>query len=801
MHPSVEFLTKMYPQGPWLLTALPVERDHPAKKSPPTQTFLPGQEANVVEWIKGMEGGAFNFYFSVNPPRQAMTKKASRLDIKEMAYLHVDIDPKKGESALDAKQRIEATLTNKLPDGIPVPTAVVDSGNGYWGFWRLTEAFPIAGDSAKYEEAKLYNLHLETVFGADSCHNVDRIARLPGTVNYPDARKRAQGREVADARVLYFETDNVYPLTQFTRAPQVAVKRDGFSEGKTVKISENVERLTMDDLPKTLPDKCKRTISMGEDEADGEDSFSSRSEALWYVVCELVRHDCSDDQIYAIITDPEWGISESVVDGTNGRADDYAKRQIERAREVAVDPVLAEFNNKYAVVQNTGGGSCRIVYEEVKDESKIMVLQTPTDFKSFYSNQFVDIVVQVGNNTQTKSIPAGDWWYRHPLRRSYRTIVFEPGREVPDDVYNLWRGFAYEARPGGSCDLFLSHMLEGICDNNEEVYEYLLSWMALAVQKPDQPGHTAVVMRGGQGTGKGTFARTFCGLFGRHGKQIVDAKHLTGHFNFHLRDCVALFADEAVAAADRSHESMLKAIVTEDTLMVTPKGKEASIERNYLHVIMASNSAWVVPTGYDDRRFVVLDVSEDFKANPGYWGRLNAELENGGYEELLYMLATRDLSKFNPRIKPQTSALQEQKALSFEPLARWWYGVLQDGQIGDVLLTDGVVIPAGLVGYSFNYGINPAQRMSMSAVARFVTHKACPKISDYRQAQQREMDGDQVLGSVVDARTGDLLTTRRPMVMILPPLAELRSTFDTEHGGPYDWVPAPESSDRIPDAF
>ena len=574
MHPAVEFLTKLYPNGPWLLTALPVERDHPLKKSPPTQTFLPGQEANVVSWLKSMEGGEFNFYFSVNPPREAMSKKAKRLDIKEMAYLHVDIDPKKGESMADAQKRIEELLTNQLPEGIPVPTAVVFSGGGYWGFWRLAEPFPINGDSARYEEAKLYNLHLETTFDADSCHNVDRIARLPGTTNYPDAKKRAKGRVEAEAKVLFFAEDHVYPLTRFTKAPQVAVKRDGFSQGKTVKISENVERLQLDDLPRTVPDKCKRVISMGEDEAEGEDSFKSRSEALWYVVCELVRNDCTDDQIYSIITDPDWGISESVIDGSNGNPVDYAKRQIENAREKAIDPVLADFNNRYAVVQNTGGGSCRVVYEDDVDGDKRLVYQTPGDFKSFYSNQFVTIMVQQGNNQVAKQYPAGDWWYRHPMRRSYRTIVFQPGREVADDVYNLWRGFEYEARPGGSCGLFLDHMKAVICDGNEEVYEYLLSWMALAVQQPDQPGHTAIVLRSGQGTGKGTFARTFAKLFGRHGKQITNALHLTGHFNAHLRDCVVLFADEAVAADDRQHEAVLKTLVTEEEMMVTAKGKE-----------------------------------------------------------------------------------------------------------------------------------------------------------------------------------------------------------------------------------
>ena len=800
MHPSTEFLNKLYPEGPWLLTAIPVERSHEMSKSPPTQTFYPGQEANVVQWLKSMEGGEFNFYFSVNPPVKDMTKKARRLDIKEMVYLHVDVDPHRDADLLDERNRIEELLTNKLPEGVPQPTCVIDSGGGFWGFWRLAEPFAIAADSAKYEEAKLFNLHLETVFGADSCHNVDRIARLPGPRNYPDSKKKAKGRVVAETKVLFFDDKATYPLTQFTKAPQVQAKRDGFSTGKTVKISENVQRLaSLDELPKGVTDLCKRVISMGTDEDDAE-RFTSRSDALWFAVCDMVRGDCSNDQIYAVITDPDWGISESVTDGSNGRGDGYARRQIERAREMAVDPMLMDFNNRYAVVQNAGGGTCRVVYEEEIDGAKRMVLQPPDSFKSFYSNQFVTIQVQQGNNTVARQLPAGRWWFEHPRRRSYRSIVFLPGQEVEDDVYNLWRGFAYEARPGGSCDLYLACVQDCVCDGNEEVYEYLLNWMALAVQQPDQPGHTAIVMRGGQGTGKGTFARTFSKLFGRHGKQITNALHLTGHFNAHLRDCVVLFADEAVAADDRNHEAVLKTIVTEEEMMVTPKGKDPTVEKNYLHVIMASNSNWVVPTGYDDRRFVVLDINEDHKTDRAYWTKLRAELDSGGYEALLYMLATRDVSKFNPREKPQTSALQEQKTLSFEPLARWWYGVLQEGFIREVVLTNGAMIPTGYVGWSYNSSVPTGMRRSSHMIGQFL-RKALPEDYDRRQTKQREADANEVQGLQTDVNTGEVHESQRPTIDILPPLTKLRAMFDATHGGPYDWVDEPEAEPRIPDAF
>jgi hypothetical protein len=781
---AVAFLEFMYPEGPWLLTAIPVERTDESG-APPTKTFFPGDD--VAGWMAQYYGGGYNFYFSVNKPHGPMTKKASRLEIKEMCFLHLDLDPRAGEDLAEEQDRIEALLTNNLPQGIPVPSAVTYSGGGYWAFWRLEDAFPIKRDAAQYEEAKLYNLHLELLFGADSCHNVDRIARLPGTVNYPDQKKRKKGRVEALATVKY-TNENVYRLSEFTKAPQVQTKGDGFSSGGTISISENVQRLqSLDELPKSVLNYTKVIIAQGNDPDDPNKwAEEGRSGALWYVCCELVRQGCSDDMIFAIITDPDWGISESVIDGSNGRGTGYATRQIERAREFAVDPKLAEFNNRYAVVQNTGGGACRIVYEEEFKGNKVMILQSPTDFKSFYANEFVT----VGTIEKPKMIPVGKWWFEHPMRRSYRAIVFLPGQEVAPDVYNMWRGFAYEALPGGSCDKYLELIRDAICSDDEELYEYIINWMAMAVQQPWNPGHTAIVMRGKQGAGKGTFAKTFARLFGRHGKQITDPKHLTGHFNMHLRDCVAMFADEAVAAANQEQESMLKTLVTEESMMVTPKGKEASVESNFLHVIMASNAEWVVPVGLDDRRFVVLNVNDNYIKNADYWRALNRELETGGYEALLYMLTTRDLTGFDPRQKPNTAALQDQKMLSFDAVGKWWFAALQDGVLGDVALTHGALVPSSYLTWDFNSSVPINKRMSNQRIYSFL-EKVVPNYRR-RQATAKEADGTAIKGIPVHPSTGNPVESARPIVCELPSLQEMRDRFDENHGGPYKWDAIPE---------
>ena len=799
---SVTFLQAMHPHDLWLVTALAVDPTLRSKFPPRTATFKAGMESELTSFLSDVAGGGYNVYFSVNPPMQAMNKKAGRADIDRMTYLHVDLDPEDGGDPEVERARLYDSLTVNRPPGIPEPTCIIDSGGGYWAFWALDDPFTIEGDEIRYEEAKLYNYALETAFGADNCHNVDRIARLPGTVNWAGAKKKAKGRVDRTASVVYFKPV-AYLLRSFTKATQVASGKGGFSSGRTIEIDQNVQRV-MDldkELPASVPGWCKCVISQGRD-LDDPTRFAKpgtteidRSDALFYVVCELVRNNVSDDMIYSIITDKDWAISESVREDES-RMDRYAKRQIERAHEYAVDPQLADLNNRYAAVQNAGAGKCKVIYQD--PDTGVMVYQTPTDFKAFYSNRFIE----VDNGDPSKPnlrIPVGKWWFEHPMRRSFNSIAFLPGEEVGTGVYNLWRGFAYEARQGGSCQLYLDHVRSIICSGDDEIYDYLLNWMALAVQKPAQPGHTAVVLRGSQGAGKGTFAKTFAKLFGHHGKQITDEKHLTGNFNAHLRDCIVLFADEAVAAGGKN-EGILKALVTEENLLVEAKGVDASIERNYLHVIMASNEEWVVPVGLDDRRFVMLDVSDEHVMDAGYWGALNAQLRDGGHEALLYHLLTKDISKFDPRERPKTDALQDQKTLSMDPITSWWYGILQDGAIGDTPLADGSIYPTGSLTYEYNSGNRNGRQRSTTKMREFL-ERALRQRGINRQITPKELEGNMLAVPARQAYDGKETSTQKPVCFYLPPLAEMRTLFDQVFGGPYEWPEAVSVEPEVAEVF
>lgn len=674
---SWAFLQRFHPGR--LIVATGITLD---KKQLPTDTFGPDEKARFLKWIAACAAMPANCYFSVGEPLKPVTKKMERAEIKAVHYLHVDVDPRVGEDVASEQARILALLRNP-PAPLPPPTIIVKSGGGLQGYWALKEPLAVDGVEAVAEDIKLYNVAIERALGGDNCHDISRIMRLPGTINLPDAKKLKKGRVPALAEVVEWHDDRVYSIAQFTKAVVVqSSSASGASIGDAPKIKApgNVRRFNdVDELGEKVSELCKVVIINGFDPQARVD-FPSRSEALFWVVCELVRAEVPDEDIYATIVNKDWKISESVLEA-GPRAERYALRQIERATEQAIDPVLREFNDRFAVVENYGG-KC-VVIEEVLDEGLHRFRLTKQGFDHFRNRNMNREVVVGSKKGVDQTMPAGEWWLRHTQRRQYNKIVFAPGRDVPG-AYNLFRGFGCDAKPG-ECGLFLDHIRNIVCGGVEDYYNFSIGWMANTVQNPGEQGRSAIIMRGKKGCGKTLVPKLFGRLFGRHYLAVSNSKHLVGNFNAHLRDCVLLLADEGFWAGNKAHESVLKTLVTEPQLIIEGKGLDVETSANCIHLMMCSNEQWVVPTSYDERRYFMLDVLPDKIGNKEYFDAIVKQMENGGYEALLHFLLAYDLTAWKGRGVPTTKALRKQAKLNECPEMKFVISLATDGIPADVL--------------------------------------------------------------------------------------------------------------------
>lgn len=771
---SVDFLKKWSPSGPWNLMAI-----SPDRKNLDSVTATTADQA--FSWVE-KHNGKMNIYFLVNQATKAFNdkpenkKKASKTDMEAGLWLHVDVDPEDGHDLDLERKRVLDLFTDRLPKGIPDPTCIIFSGGGYQAFWKLRSPYKLDANTSNCEEFELYNKRLEQVFGGDHCHNADRIMRLPGTVNIPDAKKRKKGRVEQVARLLQFNKKE-YDLDDFKKAQAVQTGGPSRDNVGSLNIPGNIERVQ--DLAEldewNVPDRLKVIIAQGHHPDQPKEKDNSRSAWLFDCVCGLVRCGVPDAVIYALVTDPDWGIASSVVE-LKGGADRYARRQIQRAKEYSEDPNLTMINDRHAIIGNIGG-KCRVI-EEVSDEVLHRSRITMSSFEDI-KNRYSHIAVKVGSTDKgDQFMPLGHYWLKHPMRRQYDTMKFMPQGDR-DGVYNLWRGFNYEPRPG-ECSLYLSHIRDNICGGSDSLYEYVICWMAQTIQRPAAPGQTALVLRGGKGTGKSIFATIFGKLFGRHFLHISNPSHLVGNFNAHLRDALVLFADEAFFAGDKKHESVLKMLVTEDSIPIEAKGYDVETYPNYIHLIMASNDPHVIRASGDERRYLVLQVGDKNKQDKKFFQEMLRQMDNGGYEALLFYLQNVDISNYQVRDVPDTEALREQKLLSMSIDEEWWYRKLLSGRILEhddkwepLVVCD--TLTEDFTKYADKWKFT--RRGNETALGRFL-FRVCPHLV---KSQRR------VISDEYDPTTGrDKRVTKRPYVYQFGTLLQCREAWEDIYGK-QDW--------------
>ena len=273
-------------------------------------------------------------------------------------------------------------------------------------------------------------------------------------------------------------------------------------------------------------------------------------------------------------------------------------------------------------------------------------------------------------------------WMKHPDRRTYRGgMTFDPSGNVDSDVFNTWTGLTVEpVRNDKLIQPIIDHIREVICDGKEELFSYLVCWLAAMIQHPEKPARSAIVLRGPKGAGKGLLGHFIGSLFGPHSLHISNAKHFVGNFNSMLADRVFLFCDEAFYSGDKAHESILKALITENVMVIERKGIDAVQYANCLHVLMCTNLEFAVPASADERRYCVIDVSPKRIGDFRYFDHL-AEITQDDKVKAAFLafLMDHDVEKWRPSHIPESIGLKDQRLHSLDSDAKW----LIDGLVNE----------------------------------------------------------------------------------------------------------------------
>lgn len=218
------FLQAAFPDGPWKLTEIARDR-----RGVDTRTFSPGGEEVMKKWIADRNGAGANIYFELGVSNaKAANKKSTGADMQTARALWCDID-----CGPDRVSEVLNLCVTGLHPALPRPSLAINSGNGVWPIWLLEKP---TEDLDRVEAINKVIAEALAEIGGDNCHNRDRIARLPGTVNWPDAKKSKLGRVAVGS--------NWFPYSRDPKLPE-RVSLGAFS-----RFAETVGPITANTAPK-----------------------------------------------------------------------------------------------------------------------------------------------------------------------------------------------------------------------------------------------------------------------------------------------------------------------------------------------------------------------------------------------------------------------------------------------------------------------------------------------------------------------------------------------------------------------
>jgi hypothetical protein len=156
-----------------------------------------------------------------------------------------------------------------------------------------------------------WNTHAKEL-GADNCHNIDRLLRVPGTINWPNAKKRADGRVPVMSRLVHDGGQvAIYTPNQLARVfPPIAGADKETNTSPEVVVGE-IELLTADDLGLSPLNPLRSVIDYPTGDDRSKDGIRAAS--------DLLRAGFTKLQVLGVLLNPKNKVSAHYLDQADPR--------------------------------------------------------------------------------------------------------------------------------------------------------------------------------------------------------------------------------------------------------------------------------------------------------------------------------------------------------------------------------------------------------------------------------------------------------------------------------------------------
>lgn len=274
-------------------------------------------------------------------------------------------------------------------------------------------------------------------------------------------------------------------------------------------------------------------------------------------------------------------------------------------------------------------------------------------------------------------------WLLDNEKRKYRIMDFIPDvTKCPEDVYNTFKGFeianfseCYDKQITEEDNKLLQIILDHIkflCDDGGEeannMYEYVLNWMAHLFQKPTEKATTCLIFKGYEGCGKGILFNMIRNMLGKQ-YGFTTASPMTdifGSFNSSSADKMLINIDEIDIKEAKGIYEALKKYITDDTVNFKQKFIDSREVANLSRVLITTNNDYNLMISNSNRRFVLIECIHKKKPTID---TIDTLLNNKVGQMLFYrFLMKRNISNLNLENFPKSNLYKKALEKSAKPI-------------------------------------------------------------------------------------------------------------------------------------
>ena len=319
----------------------------------------------------------------------------------------------------------------------------------------------------------------------------------------------------------------------------------------------------------------------------------------------------------------------------------------------------------------------------VKHDNNNIIFLTQAQLKMSYSHLSYDVPVynDKGIFTGFNNLPFINKWigFTHNIRRKDDVDIYPNSTDCPENIFNLWRPFAMElltesyTHKQTELNFILNH-IKILCNNDENVYDYFIKWIAQMVQYP----HIKTIMPtfiSGEGSGKGTLFKLFEKMLGNEKvfETTNPSRDVWGDFNGMMCNCFLVNLNELSKKDTMEAEGKIKGLITDNTLAINQKGIPQYKIKSYHRFITTTNKEEPINSTNGDRRNLIIRSSDEKKGDYIYFETMHKYLEDNDVIRTCYdyFKGIEGMDKFKDISIPQTEYQTNLKELSKSPIEQW----------------------------------------------------------------------------------------------------------------------------------